>query len=56
MTCPVLGMTSVGDYADIFEDGYEYWNQDSSPVAILSKWFSSDSCRIRTIVVDALTQ
>jgi hypothetical protein len=32
----VLGMTYVGDDANIFEDGEEYRSQDSSPVAIPS--------------------
>jgi hypothetical protein len=50
----VLGMTCVSGRANIFQGGQEYWNQNSSPVAIPSKWFSSDSCRNRGISVDAL--
>jgi hypothetical protein len=44
------------DRANIIEDGSEYWNHDSSPIAIPPKWFSSDSCRIRCISVDASTR
>jgi hypothetical protein len=56
MVCCVLGITSVGDRANIFEDGQECWNQDSSPVAIPSKWLSFDPSRIRGISVDASTR
>jgi hypothetical protein len=49
-------MTFVGDHANILEDGYEHWNQALSPVAISSKWFSSDSCRIHSISPDASTR
>jgi hypothetical protein len=56
MACRILRMISVGDRATIFEEGWEHWNQDSSPIAIHSKWFSSDSCRIHDISVDASTR
>jgi hypothetical protein len=46
MACRVLETTSVGNCVNIFEGGEEYWNQDSSHVAIPSKWFLFDSCRV----------
>jgi hypothetical protein len=34
MAYRVLGITSAGDRANIFEDGYKYRNQDPSSVVI----------------------
>jgi hypothetical protein len=56
MACRVFGTTSIGDRANISEDGWEYWNQDPSPVAIHSKWLSSDWGRIPSFSIDASTQ
>jgi hypothetical protein len=55
MACCVLGTTSVGDHANIFEDGEEYWNQGSSLVAIAFLWLFANSSRIRDMFVDAPT-
>jgi hypothetical protein len=37
MACRVLGMTSVSDQTDSFEEGQEYWNKDASFILIPSK-------------------
>jgi hypothetical protein len=51
-------MTSVGGCANIFEDGQEQecCRRDSSSVAIPSKWFFLDWCKIHGIFVDASTR
>jgi hypothetical protein len=51
----VFGMTFTDDHANTFEDQWEHWNQELSSVGIPSKWFSSDSGRIRSISVDTST-
>jgi hypothetical protein len=56
MAYGVFGMTSVGGRKKRFEDASIYWNQGSSPVAIPSKCFSSDSCSIRNISTDTATR
>jgi hypothetical protein len=50
----VLGITSAGDRANIFEE--EYRNQDSLPVATPLNGFASDPCRIRNLSFDLSTR
>jgi hypothetical protein len=44
--CRVLGMTYAAERENIFEDAVVCWNQDSSPVTVLSESFISNSCKI----------
>jgi hypothetical protein len=54
--CRVLGMTSAAEWANICGDAVVCENQDSSPVAMLSKSFVADSCKILHIYFAASTR
>jgi hypothetical protein len=56
IACLVLEITSDREWANIFKEESRYRNQDSPAVAIPSKSFASDSCRILNISFHASTR